>query len=374
MNNNLVAYMLKWYNAIKNRLLKERGVLKKLSCKQKKWYISRSKKADFHLRKFNKRKKKRNPQKSNRHSTLSRKEKAQRKNHILVVPKVFSLTKNSDETLAFFKKVFDTINRCKQYDWLMFDMEETEEITPDALMYLLALIKNLTKLTINKINCRGNLPQKQPARDYIQNSGFLGYMEYNGKKPEITNSEKRIQITCGETSDGKTAGIACEFVHTQCGITILNTKSLYPMLLELMANTNQHAYQYDVKMKRQWFIYAEALEDRVNFVFLDTGKGIPSTVKKNFAEIVSRIVNANDAKFIKSALKGGFRTETGELHRGKGLPEIYNYCKNNKISDLTIFSNRGKCVVNDSCEIKMEEIENFEGTLFSWSIKKEGNL
>ena len=48
--------------------------------------------------------------------------------------------------------------------------------------------------------------------------------------------------------------------------------------------------------------------------------------------------NSTDAILIKSALEGEFRTSTGQRHRGKGLPSIYDNVRQKYFSNLRIIS------------------------------------
>ena len=131
-------------------------------------------------------------------------------------------------------------------------------------------------------------------------------------------------------------------------------------------------------MQENWYIYVEKAGEYVRSVFLDTGVGIPKTIRLNFVEQVTNLLlkDKSDAKYISSALKGTFRTETREGHRGKGLPGIYEDALSGRICDLSIVSGRGKCTVLENGEIEETVLHtNFEGTLISWKFNlKEGDV
>ena len=121
-------------------------------------------------------------------------------------------------------------------------------------------------------------------------------------------------------------------------------------------------------MLRYW-----VADEKIQFVFLDTGDGIPATITINFFEKVAKLFGGNvtDAKLISSALKGVYRSETGERHRGKGLPNIYDASKTDRISNLNIISGHGQCTVDESCTIlESSSTINFAGTLFCWQFDK----
>ena len=96
---------------------------------------------------------------------------------------------------------------------------------------------------------------------------------------------RKIQIQSGSESNGELVGQICEFViRSGRQIDNLSTKRLYPMLVELMTNTKQHAYNDKGHMISNWYVFAEDVGDEVRFVFLDTGVGIPNTLRYKIVE------------------------------------------------------------------------------------------
>ena len=89
---------------------------------------------------------------------------------------------------------------------------------------------------------------------------------------------------------------------------------------------------------------------------------------KKFREKIIQILSLDkEYKYIESALKGEFRTETKEGHRGTGLPDIYGISKNKSISNLTIISNYAYYSKdNSSYDLETE----LEGTILYWEILK----
>lgn len=252
---------------------------------------------------------------------------------------------------------------------LFFNLSNITCVSVDAVMYLIALIKNTKLLRIMSINCSGNIPQDASARRIIETCGFYKYVspQYNVNK--INNSN--ISISSGTNADAKLVGEICDFVHNNSSKSRVDTKSIYTLIVELMTNTRQHAYNNTKGVNNKWYIYTESTEEKIRFVFLDTGEGIPNTIRTNFYEDLMRLIDNNDAYFIASALSGKFRTETKQGHRGKGLPEIYNKAKEKSISLFSIVSCNGRCdIKNDGSidEIKLDY--GLKGTLFYWELLK----
>lgn len=344
-------------------LTEELSHMKKLSLKQKRWNIAKSNKA---IRQLSKRKKKKkNVKQSSETYNLS-------KRHIIRAPKNLSLNNNEEETINFFEMALEVGKTCSVNHSIYFDLQYIENITADAVMYIIAFINNFKRLKILNIHIAGNLPQNDSAKLFLEDVGFYNYVS-GLKSTHSPNNKERIQISHGQNSDGELAGKICDFVNDIMGKKdLLITKRLYPMIIELMTNTKQHAYNKNNKssiMECNWYIFSEKLDDCIKFVFLDTGVGIPSTLWYNYREKLSKLFSGHqsDAAFISSALQGEFRTETKKSNRGKGLPGIYQDSINGKIRNMSIISGRGKCTILDDGEIKETILSNsFKGTLFCW--------
>ena len=244
-------------------------------------------------------------------------------------------------------------------------------ISVESVMYLIAILRNIKRIEAHNIICEGNSPQDHDARQLLINSGFYSYVYCKGLNPKAKGKES-IRITEGKQADGVLAGQVCEFILQHSNKPRGATRRIYPLVVELMTNTRQHAYRNHFgTMEENWYIFAEDRKDYIQFVFLDTGAGIPYTIRKNFTERVAELFIRQDAMFIASALKGDFRTETKMEHRGKGMPEIYSISKEGIISDLTIISGKGMCVVGTEGEIEESVLAtSFIGTLFSWKYEK----
>lgn len=338
--------------------------MKKVSLKQKRWNMLKSHKA---MKALSKRKnKKRYIAHSGNYSYYSSKK------HILCVPKNLSLNTNEEETIHFFEKALEVGKKCSVNHQIYFDLQNVENITADAVMYIIAFINNFKRLKILNIHIAGNLPINDSARLFLEDVGFYSYVS-GLKRTHSPNIKDRFQISHGKNADGELAGKICNFVNNVMGKKdLISTKRLYPMIMELMTNTRQHAYNKNKIasiMDCNWYIFAERLDNYINFIFLDTGVGIPTTLWYNNSEKISKLFSGKkkDAAFIASALRGEFRTETGKSHRGKGLPGIYQDSINGRIHNMSIISGKGKCTIMNNGEIKEKVLPiSFEGTLFCW--------
>lgn len=290
----------------------------------------------------------------------------------VVAPTVLSTFDATDVTLSFFDQVKQAINSCQHGSSIYFDLSEIEHVTPDAIMYLLAIIKNNKKLRLHEINCMGNLPKNETARSVFQQVGFLRFVET--AISSIKTNTNYMKIETGKRVDGDLAGAFCRFSSASDNNT-RSTKQLYRMIVELMTNSFQHAYNGTTigtasGMISNWYLFAERRDDGVHFVFLDTGEGIPRTVAKRFFERLAEKIASKDSDYLQTALTGAYpRSETGQIYRGKGLPGIYEDCKAKKIDGLKIISCKAICTITEDSKINCTNLNtSFEGTLFSWKV------
>lgn len=348
--------------------------MKKLTEKQKRWQLIKIKKELAKRTKKNKKIKRRNDNqpKNIRHSNTNFPSVNHNHTHKLKAPRILSVFQNPIETLRFFNTVREKIIIATVNTQLFFDLSSIESVSIDSVMYLIAIITNTRKIKSLQITCAGNMPENPKAKQVIESSGFYQYVSplYKYNQSNINDS---IKITQGREADPKLAGSICDFVHYHSTFGRIETRPLYKMILELMANTKQHAYTKDMSMDRNWYIYVEDSPTKLSFVFLDTGAGIPNTIRmKNLIEKIKGALDIDDAYFIASAFDvSQLRSETKLSYRGKGLPEIYKRITEKYIKGFSVVSGRGKCDFTDDGVIKRTNLNNsIEGTMFCWKLYK----
>lgn len=284
-------------------------------------------------------------------------------------PSHFSIVDNPRESLPHFT---DIIIRITKGHPLYLNANSVQTITIDTLLYLLSLFNKFKWFSID-FSVMGKAPDSEPAKSIFVESGFYEYVRSTRK---FANKGDCVQIHTGVDADSTIAKSLCQFSMLKLGLARNDTKGLYDIVMEIILNTIQHAYDRD-KRHNKWYIYArfDPLSQEIFFAILDTGHGIPTTVKTKFLETVQRLANALfpgsllvDAKIIQSALNGEFRTQTGLGYRGKGIPRIAHYCNVKYISDLKIVSAQGYVSHEDN---RLEALpDGFIGTLYSWKMKK----
>lgn len=300
------------------------------------------------------------------------------------IPKIFSIIKNPEETIKFLNIIIYEVEKIrkkalgkdKTVRTFSLNMENTSEITGDALMYLLTIIKNTRGDKFVSINWLGNFPKDENIKKFLQNSGYLKYMKT--AKENLLQTNDHIQIKNGQgyeyENEGKIIDIRQEIIDFTCEKLKKNKTQinfLMTMLTEMITNIKDHAYDDNNLFKHNWYIFVENSNDKISYTFMDNGLGIPTTIKKsNFELLKSKFSLDKEYKYIEAGVSGiEKRSKTGLIERGNGLPSIYEQYTSNKINNLVIISNKAYYIKENPKDLE----NNLNGTIFYWEINKEVN-
>jgi len=292
----------------------------------------------------------------------------------IIAPSNFSLYQNPNETLKYIEDIKIAVKNSMP---VRIDMEQIEVLSIDTIMYFLAILKKL-KVTGLNYSCSGSLPKNEECKHLLRASGFLNYVKSKDRRADLTHESNIVRIISGQNSDGETASKICSFVISKLNLTRLETFDLYIIIMELMSNTRLHAYINSSKFITDWYVFVYYLPEKksVRFIFMDTGSGIPSTIRKRLLEPTKTLIGLNThTNYIKSAMKGTYlRSRTGESYRGTGLPTINSLSQESYIKDLTIISNRGYYTETrrgDGDKWGDDDLNfGLDGTLFYWEMCK----
>lgn len=286
-------------------------------------------------------------------------------------PKIFSIENNRRETLDFFAQIFEYIEKYPENSeekMIYIDSSRVEKVTESTLMYLFAIISDVKCTNYDVV---GNHSIIKDVKRIYKTCGFDKLLSKKDSSYNVYDNGNLI-LARGTKVDTVVAHDVCQFLKDKLDI---DTTEFYGALIELMTNTVQHAYDIDDKLEKKWQIFARYEGCRVSFVFLDTGKGIPATVRKTKSEklkelfpVIIKMVGEGD--ILKSAFEGEFRTSTEEKNRGKGLPQIYRLMKSNEVKEAYIFSGRGSGIVR----IEENGHNNKETAYNSWEKELYGTL
>lgn len=290
-------------------------------------------------------------------------------NQTIDVPEHFSIINNPKDTIKFFDDLIDMIySKVKQRVYM--NMKHVQIITVDALIYLLAVIKNMrAKGMVHKNPIKGNYPDNKEAYSVFVRSGFLDYMNNGVDK---IDSKDISRIYYGSDYDQNISKKMCIFAHEHSSLTIDDTDYLYNSICEMMLNTVQHAYESNSRLINNWYSYAECNDEELIFMFFDTGEGIPSTIERRISFL--GISREKDSDMLSSALNGEFRTSTNIKTRGSGLVSIKNSVSDDKIKYLSVITNKASNTyeIDDKIliEKKSDMTGSLTGTLYYWKIRR----
>jgi hypothetical protein len=287
----------------------------------------------------------------------------------IVPPADFSIVNNPNETLEFFLNIQNLILK---FNPVSVNMSGIREMTVDALVYYIAILQSLRQRCRHCV-VKGSFPTDDKVNYLMKSSGFLRY--FSTSQDNIKTNSDTIEIQSGNFANNQIVKNICLFVQDKLEVERTKTQKLYDIIFEMMLNTIHHAYGRNNNGYDNWLLFAKFYPEKstVDFIFLDTGYGIPETVRKNKIEVAQKwlakigITDFQEHDIVHSALNGAFRTRTQDGYRGKGLPRVYNSYNAGYIQKLNIMSNKACITPQERYDLRT----GMTGTLFFWTISKE---
>ena len=275
------------------------------------------------------------------------------------LPHKFSLLENYEIVLSFINSLLKRVSHKTKV--LTLNMMDIKSMDVAALIYTKIILRLLKKGNKN-LELRGYYPSNHKIKDFLIRSGI-----------SIGEEEK---LSIFKIRDGKKVNtnlipeVIKDLENENIKISLASQKALYSILLELMDNTEQHAYPDSTK-ENNWYFYLQPQEEKIKFVFLDSGEGITETIRKqNFSlsinnlEKVSLANTFDDSTILRMALAGYRVSATRKSNRNKGLPNIFNRSQLEEIKNLKIISRKAVFNFNNDLDL----IEELKGTLFYWEV------
>jgi hypothetical protein len=283
----------------------------------------------------------------------------------------FSLTQNTEETLKFIGKIENCFKRKQK---VFVDLTGVENIANGAIVVLLSI---LVQFKSNKIDFNGNFPKNLKVREFLRDSGFFKYLYKEINPQESYTFDNDICTHANKKVDSQLSEEIIKKASTFIWGEERRCTGVQRVFLELMQNTNNHASIVKQGEKHWWATVKHYDNERkVGFSFIDFGVGIFESLanKKEdnkFYNAISKVKNVfsftDNAELLKLLLHGDVhKTVTGKYYRGKGLPGVFEACKNNKISNLIIISNDA---IADYANNNYKKLNNsLSGTFIYWEL------
>jgi hypothetical protein len=276
------------------------------------------------------------------------------------VPPDFSIIHNPEAMNSFLL----TLRGYARRFHISLDLKDVTQITPEAIA---ALTATISPSSMPNTKVRGNLPSDQLARQILLESGFFEHV--SSTVPLPAGQLGKIKERKSNLVEPRTARELIDCGTMQAfGLNWRShsTRAAYATLIELMANTHNHAAGKRPEIESWWATsYGDVKRQRVCYSFVDTGVGIFRSVKVHWIrQAFRRIGISDDAALLLQILQGLVQSSTGLPYRGKGLPTIYKKSQNGDLKSLFIIAND---VYADVSNNKYHPLDvSFPGTLVYW--------
>lgn len=274
----------------------------------------------------------------------------------IVAPEVFSLILEPQEVVRFLNDVRSAARKHHLY----IDMRDVRHIDPEAVAAFVAVIESMAETRVG-----GNQPLDSRCRARLHDFGFFERVRGVPSESRPTGAIRTERR--GTSVESPVAKQIVKFGMEQLRRDMLKHGPSQNVFLETMSNTFCHARGQKAQRQPWWAAaYYDGQEDKVCFTAVDCGIGIlenPS-LKQRFAFFRSLDLSAG-AK-LRSLLEGKVPSRTGEPHRGRGLPSVYDNYKMRRINNLMVLSNAGYAL--PALSVFRDLRVGFSGTIVYWEV------
>lgn len=269
---------------------------------------------------------------------------------------------------------------------LKINFSKTENINPDACIYLIATVDSIKHIYPNlKFTIKRPLKDPTSKLDPHAILCHLGFYKLLGLDLKTKSESEYVKcwryVSAYEADTNITEPLMNELQAMD-----LNTKDMYRGYIEGISNAVEHAYMdgielHNEKQIKKWWMLSARINNEIVLVVCDKGHGIPKTLEFDRDGIVGslqKIIGAffnNDSLSIKASMlvkqiKNDINTNTntGQKNRGKGNADIRVFINNTKGSQLSILSNKGFYVYDKDNDKHYNNRKSINGTILKWSI------
>ena len=238
----------------------------------------------------------------------------------------------------------------------------------------------LLMLKKNNVKFDGSMPVDPNCRKFLLKSDFLKILGNT-----IFNADEDVNIKFARKEKSfitKGRKIVSPDIAADANIMVSQhlfkndnfvNDGLQTILLELMANTNNHASS--VQGKEHWFLSVQLDDkDAVKFNFVDYGIGIFKSLETtNFISKLRHFFTTNH-ECLKQMLKGEYhiKSSTGLTFRGKGIPSLNTAIERDHVKKLIIITNDAYGDIENNIFVKNNNY--FSGTFISWEVSKDNSF
>jgi hypothetical protein len=313
------------------------------------------------------------------------------KEYIVNCPNECSFITQPELAITFFKAAKTAYEAGGS---VQYNLKDVTSFCETAAAVLMAFIKD------RKIN--KGLPSKIIWPDDIKVRERLISYGIQKKISQNDISDVEVRLEPIKVTESKVANlVAKDLVDTTSNILFgepRKIKELYAILIEMMANTNNHAskYMYNVpsiikkvaaddagsEVVKWWlFSFYDVEKHAIKYVFIDFGVGMfESLPVKQFIQRVPVPIISFDsgnevrlqkrrvelAHMFENLVAGRISSSTGDPSRGRGIPLIADCASSHMFSQFNIIANDAYVDLKKRVAAAMNE--HFSGTLFHFEL------
>lgn len=284
-----------------------------------------------------------------------------------LAPNNFSFINNPEEMLDYYDRAR---KKAEKSIAVKFDLSLVEELTPDAIALHASVLNDKNYCPGNYLS--GNAPKKSELRHKFMSSGF-----YEHVKSKANAKTRENNFLLHKVSEHKVEPVvakeATDFAAKKTFGKDIILRPVYEILIELMANTNNHASVIDSVVYDWWlYVFYDKKTNVTSYSFLDFGVGIfrskAFTRYKNFL-FVEFGRDKKPEEMAEDLLNGKISSRTGLGERGRGFSCITQNTEYEMIKKFIIISNN---VFIDVKNRQYRALENsFSGTFVYWEVGDE---
>lgn len=308
---------------------------------------------------------------------------------VISVPRVLvaEKPKQRQEILNVINQTITTL--AKGDTKVKLDFSKVEKIFPGGMLILLASLQLFTNVWKGRITAR--CPPHSLTAQLINHFGLADAfgVSANLSKPKAS-SVIDWQFLTGTKAGGEEVRELLNNYRHKTNAEI--PEGLFAALTEGLTNVRHHAYTENSEVPaefQKWWLFArytEPLETETGSLFIaiyDMGVGIPSTMRSKLekGEIILDLIDkvgqstrvtkgsALDRRLLEEAVEYK-RSQTGQPHRGNGLPEMREFASTTNGGRLHIVSGQAQYtfVAGKIDGHTLGFKEEFPGTLLLWSL------
>lgn len=282
-----------------------------------------------------------------------------------IAPKQFSFVHNTNDVLKYF---IDAEKLFKSKHKLNLNIDDIEELTPDAISLLVASIND--KDFHHNSGYKGDAPKKPELKKIFKESGFYNFVNSKGfnraSNGNLLHKEMHTKVMPIVAQSAALTGIKHTFGNEN------PYEPLYDILIECMSNTNNHASLDSAEKCKWWlYVYNDPTSKNTSYSFLDLGVGIfDSIVVQGYLKKVFKgTIAYKNISIVDDLLSGKIQSRIDEDNeiRGKGIPQIVEHSKLNTFKEFYIITNDVK--INLKTGGREQLNYNFSGTFLYWEIQ-----